>query len=197
LNPEILPDTPGFFTVRQLMKQGVSLGAVVTAAEGEGIFRLDRYGRFGKTVPGDEQDCDGIPVFKELVGRYLADLEAVRESSHSLNPYAEIEARTRFLDRWGWPCEQIPNFEELQKNRLDAVVETETIGDMMEREPAPNSVKNYLRLIRILAHMADIDISQPYKAADVVMAYASDKDLRAPSDAKTFGEKLSRAQGID
>jgi hypothetical protein len=180
-----------FTCVADFIQDGVHRGDIVTAIETDGFFTWDRYGRYIH-VPASGGDDERKALRTKLLDQ-LAELWG----DCDLEPGPEERDVYHFtrsdlgnlIYRCGWMSGEEPDFQKCAEQWNDREFASKT-APSEPGSPPKNSLKNYYRLIRILADMANLDISQPHKAAEVVMSHGASKDLPIPSNSKTFADRF-------
>ena len=171
-----------------------TVSEIATAIEYDSVTVFDEFDRRLRATDGPEED----PLSKKCALKQLADYyqAVVYENTPPDDEYLDrIEAKylsdgplLGLLRSFGWCISELPNFE--------AEFKDERPQDNNE-EPHPNAIRNYNRLIKILAAMAKLDLSEPYKAAQVVLKHADINGLPAPKKPDTFQERLEEAAKTD
>ncbi len=80
---------------------------------------------------------------------------------------------------------------------LEGGIAEVSLDDQNASELSPNAKRNYHRLIRALAALANLDLTHHYKAAEVLMSKASEQGLPYPQKVDTWAGILKRANSTD
>lgn len=192
-------DPRGYFSLYDIIQQGKEIADIATAIEAGTLYTWDRFDRPVEATAGDINDPMSKAYALAQLERYyrLKQLEdrGQYDATGEMNCLEEPPDSPLFS--FGWFEHEMPDFGASDsKEGLQQAGEA-AASQKIEKEPAPNSVRSYLRLIRVLAHMAKLDISEPYKAAVILLAHGEAEGFPVPSNAKTFGDKLKEASRID
>lgn len=136
-----------------LIRDEISVGALATAIENEGIYCYDRYGRFLTA------DCKAKVEALDLLAEMYAWSIGADEDRSPLDMDQEQEIWK--YEKYGWPVEGVPNFESLLGDTL-----VRSTGDVIKKQKKSRhaSLKFIKIFIPFLVELAKRDPDLDLKA---------------------------------
>jgi len=105
-----------FISVADVLDRGVSIGAVATEIETNGIYWWDRFGRFRKAEKIDSTSDETISILDALADLQTLYYQDITDEPDPIDclPWEDM---TYPLNRYGWHTDELPTFNEKTEYR--------------------------------------------------------------------------------
>ena len=180
-------------SLAELLGKKISVAALATAIEKEGIRTWDRFGRFVKASVGDASDSYSQAQALDLVAhvnKLFEEKQDTYEQQGELHRYLEDYDSPLF--RFGWPADECPDFGKY--------VPAHPVPEEIRRAGQPQAEgllgtreRNSLyAIIRVLLKEAKMP-SEPYKTAEIISSATSYEHGTCEVSRNCVADHLKRA----